>query len=124
MPTEDELTIAKIHEAFNERRYTDVADAYMPDAVITFPQSGERIVGRDNILGMQKAFPTPPRYSGSRIRSAGDLVVAEVEVDYGEGPPWKAILIYAMEGGHVASETAYFAAPFEAAEWRAPFREP
>lgn len=123
MASDNETGVAEMLEAFNQRRFADFAGCYTTDAVITYPQSGERIMGRDNILARVQAFPTPPRFTVTNLESAGHLVVAEADVDYGQGPPWKGAFIYTMTGGKVTFETAYFAAPFDAADWRAPFRE-
>ena len=117
-----ESTVTEMLTAFNERRFADLAARYADDAVVVYPQSGEMFVGRDDIRGMMEAFPSPPRFEITNMRSAGDLVVVSADVDYGEGPPWKGALIYALEGDEVTAETAYFAAPFDAPEWRAPFR--
>lgn len=81
-------------------------------------------MGRDNILAMVQAFPSPPRFTVTEVHSAGNLVVVEADVDYGEGSPWKGAFIYTIEGRLVVSESAHFGAPFEAADWRASFREP
>lgn len=118
----NETTITRMMEAYNERRFDDFCAGYTDDATIDYPQSGERIAGRDNILGMLQAFPSPPEFRVNTMRSAGELVVAEVDADYGGGSIFKGVLIYVMEDGRVGHESAYFAGPFEAADWRAPFR--
>lgn len=124
MDAQGEALVTGMLEAFNQRRFDDFADAYARDAQLTYPQSGERIIGRNNIRGMVEAFPSPPRFTVRDVRSADDLVVVEADADYGHGDSWKAALIYTVRSDHVVAETAYFAGPFEAAEWRAPFREP
>ena len=43
--------------SFNERRWDDFAAAYREDATIEYPQSGERIVGHENILGLVARRP-------------------------------------------------------------------
>ncbi|MDP8958458.1 MAG: nuclear transport factor 2 family protein [Actinomycetota bacterium] len=121
MRTENETVVAQMFTAYNERRWEDFAAGYAPDAIVSYPQSGERIVGRENILRMVEAFPSPPRFTLTEMHSSGDLVVAEADADYGDGMTWKAAVIYSVAGGNIASETAYFGAPFEPAEWRAPF---
>jgi len=119
----NETVVTEMLDAYNERRFGDFAASYAPGAVITYPQSGERIVGRDNILAMVQAFPSPPRFSVTEVHSAGDLLVVEADVDYGEGPAWKGAFIYTLDRGMVVSESAHFGAPFEAADWRASYRE-
>ncbi|MEX1208109.1 MAG: nuclear transport factor 2 family protein [Acidimicrobiia bacterium] len=128
--TEDDATVADTSaaavtaalEAFNDRRWDDFLAAYASDAVVEYPQSGERIAGKTNILGLVKAFPAPPRFQPTRIHRAVDTVVVEVEADYGDGVPWSGVFIYRVADGSITHERAYFAAPFEAPDWRAPFR--
>lgn len=110
--------------ALSERRLGDCAGAYAESAIIEYPQSGERITGRDNLRGMLEAFSTPPTFT---IRGAfsgdDDRVVVEFDVDYGTGgPPWKGVSVYTVTGGRIDHEVAYFGEPFEPPEWRAPFR--
>lgn len=119
----DEQLVTGILQAFNERRWDEFAGGYADDAVLAYPQSGERFVGRDSIRGLVEAFPSPPTFTVTDVRSTDDLVVVQAEVDYGQGDPWKGVFFYTISSGEVTAETAYFAGPFEAAEWRAPFRE-
>lgn len=123
MASDTEQIIRRMLDAYNERRFSDFGASYTDDAVISYPQSGEEIVGRDNVQGMVEAFPTPPRFKVNRLSSGGDIVVAEADVDYGEGSPWKGVFIYSMDGEQVGYESAYFSGPFEAPDWRAPYRE-
>jgi hypothetical protein len=110
--------------ALNERRLGDCAAAYAESAVIEYPQSGERITGRDNIRGMLEDFSTPPTFTIRRAFGGdGDRVVVEFDVDYGMGgQPWKGVAIYTVTRGSIDNEVAYFGEPFEPPDWRAPFR--
>ena len=121
MATENETFVTGLLDAFNEGRFDDYADGFAEDAVISYPQSGERIAGRENIRAMFWAFASPPRFAVTRTRACGDDVVVEADGDYGAGAPWKVVLLYTLAGGSVVAETGYFGAPFEAAEWRKPF---
>jgi|FLYL01.1.fsa_nt_gi hypothetical protein len=112
--------VARALEDFNHRRWQEFASAYLSEAVIEYPQSGERMVGRASIRGMVEAFPTAPTLSVRRLHD-GEPVVAEVDVDYSTGEVWKGVVLYWMEEGLISREVAYFAAPFPPAAWRAPF---
>jgi hypothetical protein len=92
------------------------------DAVEGRPQSGERFVGRTNIMGMLHALPSEPTISWRSIRGGGRLWVAEGTVEYGEGPVG-LISVTEFEEGRLVKTDVYFADPFEPAEWRAPFAE-
>lgn len=123
MAVRDDQLVTDMLEAFNERRWSEFAGGYADDAVLVYPQSGERFVGRDNIRGLVEAFPSPPTFAVTDVRSADGLVVVQADVDYGQGDPWKGVFLYTVTAGRVTAETAYFAGPFEPAGWRAPFRE-
>lgn len=113
--------VLEILDDFNQRRFDRYAAAYAPEGTITYPQSGERFVGRDTIRAFLDAFASPPTFTVRSVHDAGDVVVAEVDVDYGIGEIWKGVLLYGFREGLVVEETAYFASPFPPADWRAPF---
>jgi len=97
-------------------------DVYQDDAIQEWPQSGERVVGKANILAITENYPGLPRATIRRIIGSGDLVISEVTLDYG-GDRYEAVTILEMRNGKVARETDYFAAPFEAPQWRAQWVE-
>ncbi len=87
------------------------------DAVEQLPQSGERIAGADQILRVSQAHPDAPTARIRRLRASGDVLVAELALDYA-GDPWFAVEILEFEANKVATSTGYFAPPFEAPAWR------
>jgi hypothetical protein len=102
----------------------EVFDAiYRDDVVIEWPQSGEVIRGKKNIRELRLAYPTPPTATLGRIAGSGDLWVMEMVFDY-DGDRFHVIVIHQYREGLVVSETAYYAAPFQAPAWRAKWVEP
>ena len=93
------------------------------DAVMEWPQSGERIVGADHRRAVYHAFPQLPSISPRRLTGEGDLWVAEADLDYGDGDPYQTIFIFELRDGRIAKETAYWTKPFPAPEWRAAWIE-
>ena len=90
------------------------------DFVQEWPQSGERIVGRDNALAINRNFPGGvPRMTPRRATAEGDLVVTEVELRYADGSVYYGVSILEFRDGKVARETDYFAQPFQPPQWRA-----
>lgn len=85
---------------------------YRDDAVLDYPQSGERLVGRRNIQAARAAQPNRKRFTVRRIVGAGELWVTEYILTY-DGRPSFTVSIMEFEGGQVARETQYFADPFE-----------
>ncbi len=103
----------------------DAAATYLHDDYVQeWPQSGERIVGRDNMLAINKSFPGGlPRMSFRRISGEGDLVVLETELRYADGSVYRGVSIIELRDGRIARETDYFAEPFVAPQWRAQWVE-
>jgi len=108
-------------------RHWDASDAgdfeaeheiYREDAVLDYPQSGERIRGRRNIRESRRLQPNRKRFAVRRIVGSGDLWVSEFVLTY-DGAPSHAVSIMEFRDGLVASETQYFADPFEPAPSRA-----
>ena len=95
---------------------------YHDDAVLEYPQSGERIRGRRNIQIQRATQPSKKRFTVRRIVGAGDLWVTEFILTY-DGKPSYTVSIMEFIGDKVARETQYFADPFEAPAWRAQWVE-
>ena len=93
-------------------------DIYREDAVLEYPQSGERIRGRRNIQASRTAQPNAKRFSVRRISGRGDLWVSEFIITY-DGQPSYSVSIMEFVDGKVARETQYFGDPFEPGPSRA-----
>jgi hypothetical protein len=93
-------------------------EIYREDAVLEYPQSGERIRGRYNIRESRFAQPNQKRFTVRRIVGSGDLWVTEFVLRY-DGVPSYAVSIMEFQGGSVARETQYFADRFDPAPSRA-----
>ena len=91
-----------------------------------WPQSGERL-GLEASKRMAEQYAeatgTNPKMHLKGIKSCGDLAVIEGTIDYGNGIPVSYVGVAEFRDGKVAKATEYFADPFEAPAWRAPFVE-
>ena len=93
-------------------------EIYTEDVIVDYPQSGERILGRDNIRALRSHHPeVPSTFAVRRIQGAGSLWVSEYVITYG-GRPAYTVSIMEFRDGKVFHETQYFADPFEAPSWR------
>jgi hypothetical protein len=102
-----------------EHRDFDGAAFYLTeDFVEEWPQSGERIVGVPNWMGMVRNHPTFPSISHVRTVGEGDVWATHSAYDYGDGVPWQICAIQELRDGAIARITEFFGSPFEAAEWR------
>ena len=97
-------------------------DIYREDAVLEYPQSGERIRDRRNILSSRAAQPNRKRFTVRRIIGAGDFWVTEFVLSY-DGRPSFTVSIMEFIDGKVARETQYFGDPFEPGPSRAQWVE-
>jgi ketosteroid isomerase-like protein len=97
-------------------------DIYLEDAVLEYPQSGERIRGRRNIQITRTQQPSKKRFTVRRIVGSGDLWITEYILTY-DGKPSYTVSIMEFSGDKVARETQYFSDPFEAGAWRAQWVE-
>ena len=95
---------------------------YREDAVLEYPQSGERIRGRLNIQTTRTIQPNRKRFTVHRIVGSGDLWITEFILSY-DGKPSYTVSIMEFSGDKVVRETQYFADPFEASAWRAQWVE-
>jgi hypothetical protein len=95
---------------------------YREDAVLEYPQSGERIRGRRNIQLSRAAQPNKKRFTVRRIIGAGDLWVTEFILTYDKKPSY-TVSIMEFKGDRVERETQYFADAFEPGPSRAQWVE-
>ena len=93
-------------------------DIYREDALLEYPQSGERIRGRRNIQASRAAQPNSKRFKVRRIVGTGALWVTEFILEY-DGRPSHSVSVMEFVDGKVARETQYFADPFEPGPSRA-----
>jgi hypothetical protein len=93
-------------------------DIYDDDAICDYPQSGERILGRNNLQALRSHHPGKPSgFEVKRILGSGDLWVTEYTITY-QGRPVFTVSIMEFRNGKVLHETQYFGDPFEAPAWR------
>jgi SnoaL-like domain len=112
------------HWEASDRGDADTEHAiYAADAILDYPQSGERFRGRSKIRAQRGGHPAERRFTILRIRGGGDLWVSECVITY-DGVPTYAVSVMEFTGAQVRHETQYFADPFEAPSWRAELAEP
>ena len=96
-------------------------DIYAEDVVVDFPQSGEQMRGRANLVAQRSAQPDAPKVANVlRITGSGALWISEVVITY-DGKPWNTVNIHEFRGDKIIHETQYFAEPFAPAAWRSPW---
>ena len=100
------------------------------DIVEEYPQSGERIRGKDNRRAIIENYPggmpretsaTGPDPKPPVVTGAGDRFTAAGQITYPNGETWAVVSLIELHDGKINKMTTYFAAPFEAPAWRAPY---
>ena len=114
------------------------------DFVDEMPQSGERTRGRENyrkifenypggigtttaegrrIIGSEDRWVITPAFNSLRIEGSGDTYTYVGRVRYADGSDWQMIAIVQLRDGKIVRSTTWYAAPFEAPDWRTGFVE-
>jgi hypothetical protein len=96
---------------------------YAADAILDYPQSGERFRGRSRIQVQRGGHPAERHFTIVRISGGVDLWVSECVITY-DGASTHSVSIMEFTDGLVTHETQYFADPFQAPPSRAPLAEP
>jgi hypothetical protein len=112
------------HWEASERGDVDLEHAiYAADAILDYPQSGERFTGRSRIQAQRGEHPADRHFTIRRILGRDGLWVSECVITY-DGVPTYSVSIMEITGGLVTHETQYFADPFPAPAARAALAEP
>lgn len=129
---DDNAMVARIRAIFDEGDMEAFSRALYEmsaqDMVQEWPQSGERIRGRDNIAAVNQNYPastgTAPKSSLRRILKPGEAWIIESTIDYGDGVPVSLVsIIETGADGKISRQTDYFANPFDAPAWRSQWVE-
>jgi hypothetical protein len=127
----DESVVRQKLERFFEYAGADVDRAeelYHEDAVLEFPQSGERFEGRDRFTEWRSQYPVERadmRYRIRRVTVREDFTAVEMSASYDRGATWvHGVQLLDWRGDKVAWERIYVAEAWDAPEWRAPWRSP
>ena len=118
----DLLLALQRHWEFSGKDEDVAHEIYHDDAVLEFPQSGERFEGVENFREWRRQYPARLRFHTRRITHRADLVVAENLISY-DGAQWMhTVNLMEFRGDRVANERIYIMHGWEAAEWRTPWR--
>ncbi|MFE2155852.1 nuclear transport factor 2 family protein [Streptomyces lavendulae] len=125
--------VAHLWERIEARDWDGVAALIAEDAVIEWPVSGERIVGRANFVAVLRDEGEDPeddeRTLGAvevlRILADGDLVVTEVEIPE-DHVVYRAVSLWTVRDGEIVGAREYWTSPGQdpAPRWRAVYVEP
>lgn len=118
MTTNGRRAVDRLIDGLNRRDVAVMDEVFTDDAVMEWPQSGERIRGAEARRAVYARIDPLPTVTPRRILERQDLVVVEAHLDY-DGTGYDCVFIFEVRGGRIARETAYWAAPFDPPAWRA-----
>lgn len=97
-------------------------ELYHDDAVLEWPQSGERFVGKATFRAMREGAP-PLRFTTWRIVGTGEMWVAENLMSVEGAEPRMCVNVLQFRGDKVAREVVYITERFEASPERSHLAE-
>jgi hypothetical protein len=134
-------------DAMNRGDWNLLRELLADDYVEDYPQSGERIRGRENAVLVRNAFPRDdmstrpeqivgarmtvggedrwalaPNFTAIKVESSGDIVTSLVRAIYPDGP-WYVVFIGDVEAGRIHHATVVFGKVFDPPPWRAAWVE-
>ncbi len=125
--------------ALNARDWDAFREGLHPDFVEEYPQSGERIRGRDNFIETIKNYPgglgdapgaptmiidppehwvMTPGFTVVRVTAGTAVHTVVVRIRYRDGSVWFMINLVQLKDGLIWRQTTYFAPAFDPPEWR------
>ena len=134
-------------KAINAGDWELMREVLAPDYIEDYPQSGERVRGRENAIAVRSRYPRPrtsppegfasgaelvvggeerwalaPNFTAIRVTAQGDTLTALVRAVYPDGP-WYVVYIATIDAGQIRRATLIFGALFDAPVWRALWTE-
>lgn len=128
--------------AVNSRDTAALGELVHPEYVETYPQSGERTRGAENlraiiehypggyedkglerVVGSEDRWVVTPVFTLLRIEGAGDTFTSVQKARYPDGSDWYVVSVGEIRDGRVWRVQTFFAATFDAPAWRSPWVE-
>jgi len=130
--------------AMTSKNFDSGYELLSEEVIETYPQSGETFRGRaniraimeqypgvdamrppsvDDVVGVQDRWVMTPLFTAVKVAGGGEAYTLTGRITYPNGDEWHLVQLLRVEGGRISHLTTYFAAPFEAADWRSPYRE-
>jgi ketosteroid isomerase-like protein len=120
---ENRRVVEELWHLFDSFQFEAAGALLHDDFVCEYPQSRERIRGRENFVALNANYPGRWRCRVERIVAAGDAVATDVALSYGDETA-RAVSFFELRDGKIVKETDYWPEPFAAPESRAQWVEP
>lgn len=121
---EHRQAVERFWRTMNDNDWQAVGRLLHDDFTLDWPQSGERIRGREHFVAVNAHFPAAGRWSFAVHRVVADQhgVASEVTVT-DTARTDRAVTFFELRDGLVWRMVEYWPEPFEAAAWRAQWVE-
>ena len=103
--------VRELWTRFQARDWAGASELVAPDAVIEWPVSAERIVGRDNFIAVNREYPEGWEIRILRVIGSGDEAVSEVEVPHESLGVFRAVSLWTLADGKLFRCTEYWTSP-------------
>lgn len=118
--------IEALWHRIGERDWAGVGALFADGAVVEWPGSNERIVGRTNFVAVNSEYPEGWTVQVMRIVAQGDLVISEVEVPHATVGLFRSAAFWTIEDGLITHGREYWitVGADPSPLWRARYVEP
>lgn len=124
MSDENRRLIERFWETMRANDFRAVGDLLHDQYVLEWPQSGERIRGRENFALVNERYPAAGRWAFKLLRIVADERAGASEVVVTDGARVdRAVTFFEMREGRIWRMVEYWPEAFPAAEWRAQWVE-
>ena len=137
-----ERPMRRLAEIISGHTWDGLGDVFHDDAVLEYPQSREVFRGLSNIRAQFENYPNmdpgtsdlqevigdeayalTPSYTLIRVEGTGERGTGVIRIRYPDGSDWWGINLYELRDGRITRSRTFFAADFDAPDWREPYRE-
>lgn len=117
------MTDGELVEAFwaamGKSRFDDLMPYLADGFVCEWPHTGERIVGRENFVEVQRIYPGTGSIAVERLVDDGaGQVATQCRVEW-DGAVVFAVSFFTLTGGQIAHLLEWWPEPYEPSAWRA-----
>jgi ketosteroid isomerase-like protein len=117
------VVVERLWQLFDARDFEAAGALLHDDFVCEWPQSRERIRGRENYVAINQNYPGTWSISICRLIADGDQVASEVVLTHAEEIV-QAVSFFELHDGRIVRQVDYWPEPYPAPAWRAQWVEP
>ena len=118
----NEETVRAMWAGIDRLDFAAVAPLLHDDFTCEWPQSRERIIGRDNFIAINANYPGRWYITVTRLVASGEQVVTECNVTNGEITV-QVVSFFRLKDGQITHIREYWPDAMEAQAWRAQWVE-